>query len=143
MISRESSSLKGENRISYVVVYLHADGKWLDESLAIYKRAWEYGMFCVCACPLIIFLVYLCCRCTEAVSLLALPRGSACLLADLLNDASPDCARSVISSSGGVVSEDAVTAAVSALNDVHVHALSPSQAGHVLLHRLYTNGGTS
>ena len=72
------------------------------------------------------------CRCREAVSLLSLSQGSASLLAEVLSDASPE-------KGGGVVSEHAETAAVAALNDVRVHALSPQQARHVLLQRLYTD----
>lgn len=72
------------------------------------------------------------CRCSEAVCLLTLSQGSACLLAEVLSDASPD-------REGGVVSEYAVAAAIGALNDVHVHTLSPQQARHVLLKRLYAN----
>jgi len=68
---------------------------------------------------------------------MTLPRGSACLLLEELNGAVPDRSASVIGRLGGVVSEEAMTAAVEALNEMKVHTLSPLQARGVLQQRIY------
>lgn len=78
----------------------------------------------------------------EAVRLLSLPRGSALLLLEVLDGAASDGSGVVIPRFGGVVLEEAVAAAVSALNDVQVHALSPLQSRRILQQRLYTDNGT-
>ena len=78
-------------------------------------------------------------RCREAIHLLQLPRGSACLLLEELNGAVPDRSAGVIGRLGGVVLEEAMTTAVDALNEMKVHSLSPQQALAVLQQRIYSD----